>query len=75
MQEMKADTVYSRATSGTATPVPPESLGPAFSFIRQHRILFLTTPLWLGAIMIALHTFGGPQLRAAIDFLNGVAAK
>jgi len=53
----------------------PESDGPVFSFIQRNRALFLTAPLWFSAILIALHTYGGSQLRAVIDFLSGISTK
>jgi hypothetical protein len=56
-------------------PAPSEREWPFFSFVQDHRNLFLATPIWFGAIMIALHTYGSPELRAAIDFLNGAPPK
>jgi len=53
----------------------PESDGPIFSFIQRNKALFLTSPLWFSAILIALHSYGGSQLRAVIDFLSGVTPK
>ncbi len=50
----------------------PESDGRVLSLVQRNRVLFLTSPFWFSAIIIALRTFGGSELRAAINFLSGI---
>jgi hypothetical protein len=48
---------------------------PFFSFIERFRVVALTSPLWLGAIMIGLHTFGGLRVQGVVDFLTTFSQK
>jgi hypothetical protein len=44
---------------------------PFFSFIERFRVVALTSPLWLGAIM----TFGGLRVQGVVDFLTTFSQK
>jgi len=58
---------------GKAGSMPPESDGPIFSLIQRFRVVVLTSPLWLAALMIGLRMYGGQRIHAVIDFLTGIA--
>jgi hypothetical protein len=40
-----------------------------FETIYRFRMVALTSPLWLGAVMILLNNYGSESVRAAIQFL------
>jgi hypothetical protein len=69
---MKTNRQQAAIAAQGAAQIPPASDGPIFSFIRRSRVVVLTSPLWLGAIMIGLNMFGGPRIRAVIDFVSGI---
>ena len=41
-----------------------------FDTIYRFRMVALTSPLWMAAVMILLNTYGGEQIRATIQFLT-----
>ena len=72
MRQIKRNRQAAEDAAGTTAQTSPASEGPIISFIQRSRVIVLTSPLWLGAIMIGLHALGGQSIHAVIDFVTGV---
>jgi hypothetical protein len=72
---MKSNGEELKVAAGTATSSHSGGEGAILSFIERSRIVVLTSPLWLAAIMIGLYTYGGQRVHAVIGFLSGIAQR
>jgi hypothetical protein len=51
------------------TSMPTQMSPSFFDIVYRFRLVALTSPLWLGAVMILLNNYGSEKVRATIQFL------
>jgi hypothetical protein len=59
-----------RNTINKEEPMAHQPEADIFDTIYRFRMVALTSPLWMAAVMILLNTYGGEQIRATIQFLT-----